>query len=367
MENRPSHYSFGSASLLPKEEMLETGRKEKKLVIGIPKETSKFENRIALTPQGVELLIQNGHAVLLESGAGEGANFSDHDFSESGATIVNNKKDVFESDIILKISPLTLEETDWLKPDQLIISLLYLYNQSKEKLTKMFNKKVNAIAFEFLQDENNCYPVIRSMSVILGAGTAGEFAARAAIGLGAVVKVFDNSYRSLRELELNLGQRVFTSVLHPRTLTKALKSADVVLGSLRYLQTGHSFMVTENQVAQMKKGSIIIDLSMDEGGCFESSICTDLEHPVFVKHDVIHYCVPNVASRVSRTASIALSNIFAPIMLQIAEAGGVHQLIKDNYGISQGIYIYRGILTNNHIGKKFNIPSKDLGLLMAAF
>ncbi len=404
MENKPIQYSFGNTNLLPQEEMLETGRKKKRLIIGVPKEASKFEDRVPLTPQGVELLVQNGHAVLIETGAGDGANFSDHDFSECGATIVKNRKNVFESDVILKISPITLEEAEWLRPDQLVISLLYLHTQSREKLVKLLGKKVNAIAFEFLQDENSCYPVIRSMSeiegiasimiaaeflgkahngkgvllggitgispaevVILGAGTAGEFSARAALGLGATVKIFDNSYRNLRELEMNLGQRVFTSVLHPQTLTKALKSADVVLGSLRYLQTGHSFMVTENQVAQMKKGSIIIDLSMDEGGCFESSMCTDLEHPVFVKHGVIHYCVPNIASRVSRTASIALSNIFTPIMLQIAEAGGIHQLIKDNYGISQGVYIYRGILTNNHVGKKFNIPSKDIGLLMAAF
>jgi alanine dehydrogenase len=231
------------------------------------------------------------------------------------------------------------------------------------------------IASEFLSKAHNGKGVllggITGISpaeiVILGAGTAGEFAARAALGLGATVKVFDNSYRNLRELESNLGQRVFTSVLHPQTLTKALKSADAVLGSLRYLQTGRSFLVTENQVAQMKKGSIIIDLSMDQGGCFESSMCTDLEHPVFIKHGVIHYCVPNIASRVARTATIALSNIFAPIMLQISEAGGIHQLIKENYGISQGVYVYRGILTNNHIGKKFNIPSKDIGLLMAAF
>ncbi len=404
MENNPIQYSFGSTGLLPKEEMLEIGRKKRKLVIGIPKETSKFENRIPLTPQGVELLVMNGHAVLLETGAGDGANYSDNDFSECGATIIKNSKEIFQADVILKVSPLSIDEINLLKHDQLVISLLYLYNQSKEKLKKMLRKKVNAIAFEFLKDDTNCYPVIRSMSeiegyasvmiaseflskahngkgvllggitgvspaeiVILGAGTAGEFAARAAIGLGANVKVFDNSYRNLRDLELNLGQRVFTSVLHPHTLTKALKSADAVLGSLRYLQSGHSFMVTETQVAQMKKGSIIIDLSMDQGGCFESSMCTDLEHPVFIKHGVIHYCVPNIASRVSRTASIALSNIFAPIMLQVAESGGIHQLVKESAGISQGIYAYRGILTNNHIGKRFNIPSQDIGLLMAAF
>ncbi|TAJ14843.1 alanine dehydrogenase [Marinilabiliaceae bacterium JC017] len=404
MGNKPSHFSFSNTGLLPREEMLETGRKKKQLTIGIPKETSKFENRVPLTPQGIELLVDNGHKVLFESGAGEAAHYFDHAFSESGATIVFNHKEVFESDIILKVSPLSVSEIELMSPDQLVISLLYLYGQSRENISLMLDKRINAIAFELLRDDNNCYPVIRSMSeiegyasvmiaseflskahngkgvlmggvtgispaeiVILGAGTAGEFAARAAIGLGATVKVFDNSYRNLRELERNLGQRVFTSVLHPHVLTKALRSADAVLGSLRYLQTGRSFMVSEGQIAQMKQGSVIIDLSMDQGGCFESSACTDFEHPIFIKHGVIHYCVPNIASRVARTASIALSNIFAPILLRLAEAGGMHHLIKEDVGVSHGVYIYKGILTNNHIGSRFNLPFKDIGLLMAAF
>jgi alanine dehydrogenase len=404
MEKKSPHISFSNTGLLPREEMLETGKKKKKLVIGIPRETSKFESRVPLTPQGVELLVQNGHQVLIEAGAGKAAHYFDRDFSECGATIVQEAKAIYDAHVILKISPLSGEELDWVTPDQLVISLLYLYNQTKENITKMLQKKINAIAFELLKDDNNCYPVVRSMSeiegyasvmiaseflskahngkgvllggvtgispseiVILGAGTAGEFAARAALGMGAMVKVFDNSYRNLRELEYHLGQRVFTSVLHPQALTKALKSADAVLGSLRYLQSGHTFLVTEEQVAQMKQGSIVIDLSMDQGGCFESSMCTDLEHPVFIKHGVIHYCVPNIASRVARTSSIALSNIFAPILLQLAEAGGFHRIVKEDVGLSHGVYVYRGILTNNHIATRFNLPSKDIGLLMAAF
>lgn len=389
---------------MPREEMLETGRKKKRVSIGILKETSRFESRVPLTPQGVELLVENGHTVLFEAGAGEAAHYFDHDFSDCGARIVKSRNEVFEADIILKISRLTEEEIELLHSRQLVISLLSMYNQTRESIQRMLDKKVNAIAFELLKDDNGCFPVIRSMSeiegaaavmvaaeymskahngkgvllggvtgisptevVILGAGTAGEFAARAALGLGASVKVFDNSYRSLRELERNVGQRLFTSVLHPQALTKALQSADAVLGSLRYLETGRSFLVTEEQVAQMKPGSIIIDLSMHQGGCFESSMCTDFDKPVFNKHGVIHYCVPNIASRVARTASIALSNIFAPILLRIGESGGLQQIIKEDVGISHGVYLYKGILTNSHIGNRFNIPFKDIGLLMAAF
>ncbi len=393
-----------NTGLLPREEMLEVKRTQKKLVIGIPKEKSKFENRIALTPQGVELLVEKGHVVLFETGAGEPANYFDNDFSECGATIVQSSNEVFKAEIVLKISPFTDDEINLLSSQQTIISLIQLKQQSRELIQKLMNKRVNALAFELIKDNNNCYPILRSMSeiegaaavmiaseylskahngkgvllggitgispaevVILGAGTAGESAARAAIGLGATVKVFDNSFKNLKDLQDSIGQRVFTSVLHPKALSKALKSADAVIGNLRYLQSGLSYFVTEDQVKQMKPGSIIIDLSIGQGGCFESSICTDFAHPVFRKHNVIHYCVPNVASHVSRTATIALSNIFAEMLLQIADSGSIDSLIKENAGFSNGVYIYKGILTNHYIGETFSLPSKDIGLLMAAF
>ncbi len=392
-----------STILLPKEEMLEVKKSGKKLTIGIPKEKSRFENRIALTPQGVELLVESGHTVFFESGAGKPANYSDNDFSECGAIIIADASEVFKAEIIIKISPFTEEEIDLLTSRQTIISLVQLHQQSRELIKKLMNKKVNALAFELIKDNNGCFPIIRSMSeiegaaaimiaseylskahngkgillggitgispsevVILGAGTAGESAARAALGLGATVKVFDNSFKSLIELEKSIGQRIFTSVLHPKALTKALKSADAVIGNLRYLQSGLSYMVTEDQIKQMKPGSILIDLSMGQGGCFESSICTDFAHPVFIKHGVIHYCVPNVASHVSRTATIALSNIFAQLMLKIADSGSIDNMIKEDSYFSNGIYIYRGILTNHFIGESFSLPSKDIGLLLAA-
>ncbi len=399
-----SNFPLYNTGLLPQEEMLETKKTNKKLIIGIPKEKSKFENRIALTPQGVELLVENGHTILFESGAGEDANYSDNDFSECGATIVKSCGEVFNAEIVLKISPFTNEEIDLLSSQQTIISLVQLHQQSRDSMQKLMGKRVNALAFELIKDGNGCFPIIRSMSeiegaasimiaseylskahngkgvllggitgvspaevVILGAGTAGESAARAALGMGATVKVFDNSFQSLKDLEASIGQRVFTSVLHPKALTKALKSADAVVGNLRYLQSGLSYMVTEDQVRQMKSGSILIDLSIGQGGCFESSICTDFAHPVFRKHNVIHYCVPNVASHVSRTATIALSNIFTQIMLQIAEAGSIDTMVKEDIGFSHGIYIYKGILTNHYIGETFSLPSKDIGLLLAAF
>jgi alanine dehydrogenase len=402
--DRPSYFAMSAHSLLPQEEMLETVRRKKTLLIGIPREMSAYEYRIPLSPQGVELLTANGHEVVIETNAGANASYSDTYFSEAGAQIAMDKKEVFKCDIILKISPPTPEEVELLSPDQLLISLFFPYIQTRNSVQKLLDKRINAIGFEYLRDQNNCLPVVRSMSeiegttavmvaaeymskahngkgvmlggvtgitpteiVILGASTAGEYASKAAIGLGATVKVFDHSYHNLKELEHYVGQRLFTSIFHPHVLTKALKSADAVIASCNNTGLNLHYKVTEEQVAKMKDGAIIIDLNMGHGGCFETSVCTDLDHPVFTKHGVIHYCVPNVASRVSRTASIALSNIFAPLLLSLAEAGGINNLIKQDNGISHGTYIYKGILTNSQIGNLFNLPSKDIGLLMAAF
>lgn len=403
-EKRASYFAIRQSQLIPREEMLETGRKQRSLSIGIPKESDSSENRIALTPQGVELLVDNGHKVVIEKGAGDTANYFDHDFSEAGAIIASSKEEVFKSEVVLKISPPTPNEVNLLTPNQLIMSFLYMPRQTRDTFSSLLEKRVNAVAYEFLKDEAGCYPVIRSMSeiegyaaitiaseylskarggkgvllggitgvspaevVIIGAGTAGEFAARAALGFGCQVKVFDNSYQNLKELERNVGQRLFTSILHPQVLSKALKSADAVVASLRYFDDNIGFFITEEQVSKMKPGSVIVDLSVGNGGCFESSVSSNLDNPVINQNGVVNYFVPNVASRVSRTASIALSNIFAPVILRLAESGGIHQLIKEDLGVSNGTYIYKGILTNSHIGNHLNLPYKDIGLLMAAF
>jgi alanine dehydrogenase len=397
-------YIFGKSSFLPQEEMLEVAKKQKKLIIGIPRESQKDENRVALTPEAVGLLVDNGHDVNIESKAGIDASYADTDYSEYGGFIVDNRKEIFNTDIILKIAPLTLDEIDQLKGNQVIVSSLHAINQTEAYIRKLMQKKVTAIAFENLKDKFDCYPVVRAMSeiagitsiliaseylsnvhkgkgvmlggitgitpaevVILGAGTAAEYATRAAIGLGAEVKVFDSSIYKLRRLQNFVGQRLHTSIFHPKVLEKTLKSADVVIGAVHLIGKGPRYYITEEMVKGMKKGSVIVDISIDQGGCVETSESRSHNDPVFTKHGVVHYCVSNIPSRVARTASIALSNVFAPILLNIGDSGGIQIQLKEDQGLRKGTYIYNGILTNSYIGRHFGILSKDIDLLLAAF
>ncbi len=383
------------------EEMLETGRKKNKLFIGIPCESSFQECRIALTPLSVALLVNNGHKVVLESGAGNGANFSDKDYSEQGAQIVYDKKEVWAADIVVKIAPPSLEEIGWMQKGHTLISALQTCSLSTEVLKALMQKKINALAFEHLRDEGGILTVVRAMSeivgatsifiaaeylstafggkglmlggftgispteiVILGAGTVGEYAARTALSLGAEVKVFDSSLFKLRRLQNNLGNRVSTSVLQPVVLNKAITNCDVVIGAIRAEHGRSPCVVSEETVAKMKPYSVIVDVSIDQGGCFETSEVTDHKNPTFVKHGIIHYCVPNIASRVPRTASYALTNIFAPILVAIGDMGGLNKLIWEQSGIREGLYTYQGHLTNKDLAKMFNLPYKDLELLI---
>jgi len=398
-------FSLSKEKLLPQEEVLETTLKRKELSIGIPKETDPYENRVSLTPEAVEILVNQGHRVIIARDAGLQASYTDHDYSECGGMIVDTNKEVLQSDLILKISPLTLDEAGQLKGGQTVVSSLHLTNHTEKYIRKLMQKKVTAIAFENIRDKYDHYPVVRSMSeiagltsiliageylsnvhqgkgvllggisgitpveiVILGAGTAAEYATRAALGLGAVVKIFDNSVYKLKRLQTYLGQRIQTSVFHPRVLTKALKSADVVIGAVHL--TGEEktqYYVTEEMVRGMKKGSVIVDISIDQGGCVETSVCMNHGNPVFTKHGVIHYCVPNIPSRVARTASIALSNVFAPILTKIGDAGGIKNRLREDPGLRKGVYLFNGIVTNQVIGQRFGILSKDIDLLLAAF
>jgi alanine dehydrogenase len=406
VEQKPesSNVPLMYGGILPQEEMLEIGKKHKKLIIGIPKDNHKVERRVSLTPEAVEVLVNNGHDVLMESNAGEGAKYQDNEYSESGGFIIDSKKQVLGADIILKVAPLDDKEIDMLKGDQLIITSLQMNNQDKEYIRKLMNKKVTAIAFEHIKNEYNSFPVLDSMNaiagntaiiiageylsnnnggkgvmlggisgitptevVILGAGTAGEYAARAALGFGGIVKVFDDSPHKLENFQKNLGQRVLTSIFHPQVLNKAIKSADVLIGAINLWNQGPRYFITEDMVKGMKKGSIIIDISIDQGGCVETAECRTHLDPVYTKHDVIHYCIANLPSKVARTSSIALSNIISPILVSIGNSGGIKPFLKANLGVRHGVYIYTGILTNEYIGNRFEIPSKDIDLLMAAF
>ena len=389
--------------LATQEKLLEIKRGNKSLFIGIPKEVAMQENRVCLTPEAVALLINNGHEVWVESNAGLTAKFTDREYSEAGAKIVYSPKEVFGADIVLKIEPPSDEEIEFLKPGKTLISALQLGNQREDYFHKLNKKRATGLAFEYIEDKVGGMPVVRAMSeiagstvmliaaeylssvnngkgiiiggvtgvaptriIILGAGTVAEHAARAALGMGAEVQIFDNHLYKLRRLKQALGSQIYTSTIDTVTLSNSLKSADVVIGAIRPEKGRSRIVVSEEMVMNMKPESVVIDVSIDQGGCVETSELTTHRNPVFRKHDVIHYCVPNIPSRVARTATTAISNIFTPILLQMGEVGGVDEMIFAYKWFMNGVYSYKGFLSNPNVARKFNMKHKDLNLLMAA-
>lgn len=385
------------------EETLDIKPKGAELLIGIPKENSFNENRIALTPEAVGVMIANGHRVVVESKAGDGASYSDQDYSEAGAKIAYDKKEVFECDILVKSAPVSESECELLKPNQYIISPIHLAVMKREILQKMMEKKITALSFENLKDDTGHNPIVRSMSeiagsavmliagqylsktnngkgvlvggisgipptkvIIIGAGIVGEYAARTALAMGASVKVFDNSIYRLKRLQNNIGVRMWTSVLEPKILAKQLKTCDVAVGALSGAAGRTPVVVTEETVSRMRPGSVIVDVSIDHGGCFETSKVTTHEKPVFTKYDVIHYCVPNIPSGFARTASQAISNVLMPLMLETGEDGGIDHIVWHKINIRSGIYLYKGSLTNFYLSERFDLKFTDLNLLIAS-
>jgi alanine dehydrogenase len=377
---------FTKEQLLPQEETLEIAKHKSELFIGIPKETSHQERRICLTPDAVNSLTSHGHRVMVEAGAGESSSYSDKEYSDAGAEITQDPKKVFGCPMILKVEPASLAEIEMINPNTIIISAIQIKTRKK--------------AFEYIKDEDGTYPAVKSLSeiagtasvliaselmitnqfgkgllfgnitgvpptdvVILGAGTVGEFAAKTAIGLGATVKVFDNSITKLRRLQNNLNQRIFTSTIQPKSLLKALRRCDVAIGAMRGIERC-PVVVTETMVEHMKKGAVIVDVSIDTGGCFETSEVTTHEKPTFIKNNVVHYCVPNIPSRYSKTASLSISNIITPYLMQIAEDGGIESAIRCNKGLKNGVYMYHGILTNKAIGDWFGLSDSDINLIV---
>jgi alanine dehydrogenase len=373
------------------------------LHIGIPREIAFQENRIALTPDAVGVLVSNGHEVVIEHNAGEASHYRDKDYSEAGARILHERAEVLKAPILVKSAPVIEEDLPMLQMNQIIISPIHLSAMKSELLQKMMDKRITGISFENLKDDSGTYPIVRSMSeiagsavmliagqylssanrgkgvllggisgipptkvIILGAGIVGEFAARAALALGASVKVFDNSVYRLKRLQNNIGQRMWTSVMEPRILAKQLKTCEIAVGALSS-QTGRTpVVVTDEMVSNMRPGSVIIDVSIDRGGCFETSQITTHEHPVFTKYGVIHYCVPNIPSGFSRTASHAISNVLMPLLLEAGEEGGFENLVWHKIHLRSGIYLFKGALTNFHLSQRFDLKYTDLNLLIAS-
>ncbi|MDX8554095.1 alanine dehydrogenase [Tenacibaculum sp. 1B UA] len=391
---------FTKEQLMPQTEMLEIKKQKGDLFIGLPKETHFEEKRISLSPDAVAALVAHGHRIVIETGAGEGANYSDKEYSDAGAKISYDVKEAFTCNIVLKVEPPSLEEIQMLNPQTVLISALQLKTQDKKYFEALAKKRVTAIAFDYIKDEHGVFPIVKSLSeiagiasmhiaaelmtasnggnglllgniggvpptdvVILGAGTVGEFAAKAAVGLGARVKVFDNSITKLRNLQSCVQAPIYTSTIQPKTLQKALMRCDVAIGALRGKDRS-PVVVTEEMIEQMKDGAVIVDVSIDRGGCFETSQVTTHSNPTFANHGVIHYCVPNIPSRYSRTASVSISNIFTPYLLEIAEEGGFENAARFDKSLRNGMYFYHGILTNKTVADWFELPYRDINLLI---
>lgn len=394
---------FTESQFQTQPEMLEVQRKPNKLFIGIPKEITLQENRVAIVPSSIETLIAHGHRIVIESQAGEKSQFTDHEFSEAGAEIAYSAEQVYKANVIIKVAPPTIQEIELMRPNQILISPLQLPIISAEYIQKLRQKRVIALAMEYIKDESDTFPVVRIMSemaglsamltaaellsstgggkgvllggisgvpsakvVILGAGIVAEYATRTALGLGAEVRIFDNNIYKLKRLQNQVGRPLFTSAFNPVYLKRELVNADVVIGALHSKSGRTPVLVSEDMVREMRPGSVIIDVSIDQGGCIATSKVTTLDNPTFIKHDVIHYCVPNMASRVSRTASVAVSNILTPILLKAGSTGSIERLLFSHYGLRHGVYTYKGCLCNEYLGERFQIKSTDLDLLITS-
>lgn len=382
------------------EERLAIKPKKGDLLIGVPKETCHEEKRVCLTPDAVSAMTIEGHKIIVETGAGLASNFTDKEYADAGAKIVYNNKEAFECNLILKVSPPSLEEVTYIKRNTVLVSCLQLKTQSVQYFKALGKKKITAIAFDFIEDGKNSYPILKSLSeiagnasiliaselmnaesggsgrlignisgvppcevVILGAGTVGLYAAKTAQALGASVKVFDNSITRLRNFQNSLKSPVHTSTIHHKALVKALMRGDVFIGALKG-KTRSPIVVTEDMVSVMKEGSVIIDVCIDCGGCFETSELTTHSHPTVNKHGVIHYGVPNIPSRYAKTATISISNIITPYLLNIGNDGGFEHAIKYDESIRKGMYMYRGVNTKKSVADWFDIPYTNIDLLI---
>lgn len=391
---------FTKEQLMPQPEMLEITKQKGELFIGLPKETHLEEKRISLTPDAVSALVAHGHRVVVETGAGNGANYSDKEYSEAGAKISYDVKEAFCCNIVLKVEPPSLDEIEMINPQTVLISALQLKTQNKSYFEALAKKRITAIAYDYIKDKHGLQPILKSLSeiagtasmhiaaelmttsnngngllfgnicgvpptdvVILGAGTVGEFAAKAAIGLGARVKVFDNSITKLRRLQHFVNTPIYTSTIQPKSLAKALMRCDVAIGAIRGKDRS-PVVVSQGMIEQMKEGAVIVDVSIDRGGCFETSRVTSHSKPTFKEYEVIHYCVPNIPSRYARTASVSISNIFTPYLLSIAEEGGFENAARFDKSLRNGMYFYHGILTNKTVADWFNLPFRDINLLI---
>jgi alanine dehydrogenase len=400
-------YSVASSSksaVLPLEKSLRPERHGRKLTVGVPREMVNEERRVSLSPSGVSALAASGHDVIVETGAGELAHFSDSLYTEEGAEIVDTAADVYgRCDLIVKVAPPGGNELEYLRDKQILISALHLGNTSRDFFRRLMDLSVTGIGFEFIKTADGAYPIVRmmheimgSMSIqiaarylesaeggaglvlggisgvppahvlILGAGVVGEWAARTALGFGARVTVLDSDLASLRALEHYLDRRITTAMANDQYIRHYVEAADVIIGAMVQGGSRSPVLVTEDMVASMRPGSVVVDAVIDQGGCIETSRATSHSNPVFTEHGVIHYCVPNMPSNAARTATDALTNVLVPFLLEIGGCDTINEALWRNEGLRNGTYVYRKHLTKKSLASLFGMPHRDVELLIAS-
>jgi len=350
--------------------------------IGIPKERRPFELRVGLSPAGVEILTQQGHQVYVEHEAGVGAGFDDREFEQAGARVVYSPEEVFvRGDLLLKVARPTKEELGWLRPNTTILGLLHLASSREDKVEVLLEKKITSIAYEQIETANGELPVLRPFSqiggkmaasiaarllqnnwggkgilpggipgvppaevVIIGGGVVGMYATEAFIGLGAHVTVLDKSVDVLQEVYSRFNC-VTTMISTKRNLEKATAYADVVVGAVLVTGERTPILITRPMMRAMKPRSVFIDVSIDQGGCAETSRPTMHDQPTYVEEGIIHYCVPNMPGVVARTATHAFVNAAMPYIEEIANKG-VANAILENEAISKAVNTHNGELVH---------------------
>jgi alanine dehydrogenase len=360
--------------------------------IGIPKEILAEERRISLTAQGVYSLVKEGHQVYIEKGAGLDSRFSDEDFQKMGGEIVFSHEEVFKrSDLIIKVMPPTAHESEFLRPEQMIFSFLLTGLLTKNTVKNLLNNKVTAIGTELIEIAPKYRPLLVAMGeiagnmmpqiagrflqcdtggrgiaiggfpgippatvVILGAGNLGYNSAKSFLGLGAQVIVLDEDISRLRYIYKELNGQVTTSVANHYSIERALKFADVFIGAVYQPSQKTPILITEEHLKLMKKGALVIDASIDHGGCVATSRPTTHSDPVFIKDGILHYCVPNIPAVVARTASRAMNNIVLPFVLSISR-DGIKETCRINRILASGIYVHDGKCTNKGVADLFDL------------
>jgi len=366
------------------------------MIIGIPKENCGEERRVALTPAGVHSLSKAGHSVIAQSDAGAGCGFSMEAYREAGASIAFSVEEVFaRADATVKVMPPTLQECHWIGEDKFLFSVVHLGSADPEVHRTLRSQNVIAVGLELMEDDDHDVPVVTAMGeiagmlvpqiagrfletthggrgvilgglpgipaahvVIVGAGNAGRTAAHVFAGYGASVTVMSDNMKRLRAVDSTLPKHANTALATPYNLERYVRSADVLLGAVWVHGRKAPHVISESMVRKMRPGSVIIDLSIDQGGCVETSRPTTLSDPIFTKHGVIHYCVPNIPSSVARTASHALNNVITPFVEDVGENG--IDSFRCNPALRRGVYLFSGHCTHEGLAGLLECEYREL-------